>query len=366
MAMLKTLDRSTPAAEPQLSFRRGQAKIIWRHPVAIFSLALILASTADHLLGSWLGFSQPSRGFIGAYRRVGPNTGPQIFCAGSSLTVAALNWPEVSQATGMGIETWSVAGSSPDIWELWQQHSPRSTTTIIGVSVYDLNEFHVAPERADVVPLQQTINDLWASHADSGLSQRILAQYVLRYVQLVLPTAGASDKFLTGIRSKIAALTGHAESLAKYEGAVVEPAPPALAAGDTNSSVSDWSTARLLRRIAVLRAENRGRNEFFRGPKHLAFERMLLRARLRGPVIVVVLPVARQYTQEMLDDHSAQMFEKALQEAMALVPNETLIRLDRLPELSNPDYFLDLVHMNSRGRQVATDAFLSALNKPSR
>ncbi len=62
---------------------RGPFRRFW--PSALLFLALLLAVAADHLLGSWLGFSQPPSGYLGIYRRVGPKTGPQILCAGSSL-----------------------------------------------------------------------------------------------------------------------------------------------------------------------------------------------------------------------------------------------------------------------------------------
>jgi hypothetical protein len=326
--------------------------------VVVFLVSLVLASVADHLLASWLGFSPPPRGYIGAYRRVGPQAGPQVFCAGSSLTVSALYWSEVSQALGQGIQTWSVAGSSPDIWEEWQQQSPRSTTTIIGISVYDLNELHVAPDRANIVPLSQTIKDLWSTHPDSGLSHRLLTQYALRYVELFFPTAGNSDRVLVAVRTKVADLLGRQVSLAQHEGVVAEPSPPALAAGESTSNISEWSSGRLLRRIAVLRDENRGRHEFSNGPKHMAFRRMLLLARQRGKVIVVVLPVAREYSEAFLDDSSLAAFEREIHEATAIAPEATIVRLDRVPGISNPSYFLDLAHMNSLGRRVATESFL--------
>jgi hypothetical protein len=328
-------------------------------PATLLLLSLLLAVAADHLLGSWLGFSQPPSGYLGIYRRVGAESGPQVFCAGSSLTVSALSWSKVSEALGEGIETWGVGGSSPDIWEEWQKQRPLSGVTIIGVSAYDLNEMHLADERARVVPLSRTINDLWAMHADSALSHRVLSQYALNYVRFLFPTAGDADKVLVGLRSELAEEFGRQASLAEHEGVVIQPPPPLLDAGESTSKVSEWSSARVMRRLAVLRAENRGRHEFFSGPKNRAFHRMLSQARQQGRVIVVVLPVSRPYRQEFLDDSTDAAFEKAIGEAMGIVPEATLVRLDRLPGISDPRYFSDLVHMNSFGRILATQAFLS-------
>jgi hypothetical protein len=335
-------------------------------PAAVAILSLVLASSADHLLASWLGLSRTAGGYLGIYRRVGPETGPQVFCAGSSLLVSGLSWSKVSEALGQGIETWGVGGSSPDVWEEWQQQRPLSKTMIIGVSVYDLNEMHLADDRAAIVPLSRTMNDLWASDADRALSHRVLTQYALRYVRLPFPTAANADKVLVGLRSKVAEQIGRQASLTEHEGVVLQPSPPLLDAGESTVKVSDWSSARLLRRIAALRAENRGRHEFLNGPKRRAFHRMLFRARRQGPVIVVVLPVTREYTQAFLDESAVAAFERVIGEARLTAPEATFVRLDRVPGISDPGYFFDLVHMNSFGRHVATPAFLVELtNKAS-
>jgi hypothetical protein len=333
-----------------------------RQPAAVIFISLVLASCANHLLASWLGVLHLSRGSIGVYRRVGPKTGPQIFCAGSSLLVAALSWSEVSEAFGQGIETWGIGGSAPDIWEVWQQQTPLSNTMVIGISLYDINEMHLADERATVVPLSQTLDDLWESNADPILWHRILTQYATRYVRFLFPTAGDADKVLVGVRSKIAERLGRQASLA-HEGVVFEPAPPLLDAGQSTTRLSDWSSARLVRRIAVLRSENRGRSEFFNGPKHRAFHRMLLRARRQGRVIIVVLPVSRAYTEAFLNEYDLAAFERAIDEARAIAPEATIVRLDRLRGISDARYFSDLVHMNSLGRPAATQAFLDDVTK---
>jgi hypothetical protein len=327
---------------------------IWT--TAVVFLSIVLASAANHFLARWLGISRTEG--VGIYRRVGPETGPQVFCAGSSLLVSALSWSRVSEGFGRGVETWGVGGSSPEIWEAWQARRPHSNTTIIGVSVYDLNEMHLADDRATIVPLSRTVNDLWLSGASSALSHRILAQYMLTYVRLLFPTAGTGDKVLRGLRSRAANLLGLRARLTEYEGVVYEPRPPLLDAGESTATVSEWSSARVLRRMAALRVENRGHHEFFKGPKHAAFCRLLSQARRQGRVIVVVLPVTKEYTQEFLNAGDVAAFEKAMNEAVAIAPDATLVRLDRVQGISDPRYFLDLVHMNSLGRRVATQAFL--------
>jgi hypothetical protein len=328
-------------------------------------LSLVLASFANYLIAYWLGFS-PGAPWLGAsrsmgvFRRVGPETGPQVFCAGSSLLIWGLSWPEISKSLGQGIENWSVGGSSPEIWEVFQHRRRDANMTIIGVSVYDLNEMRLTAERAKYVPLAQTISDLWASGADPSLCRRILTQYSMTYMRLLFPMAGDADKVLVGVRRKAAEELGLQASLDQHEGVLFER-EGVLDAGESTMKASDWSSARLLRRIAILRAENHGSHEFFGGPKRQAFQRILLRARQQGRVIVVVLPVSRAYAEEFLNQSILAEFEKSLNEAMAIAPQATLVRLDRLPGISDHGYFADLVHLNSYGRRVATPVFLKEL-----
>jgi hypothetical protein len=126
--------------------------------------------------------------------------------------------------------------------------------------------------------------------------------------------------------------------------------------------MSDWTDAKLLRRIAVLRAENRGRHEFLRGPKHNALERLLLQAGRQGRVIVIVLPVSSAYIETFLGEQDKRAFEEEIQQARTIVPNATLVRLDRVRGISALDHFSDLVHMNSLGRRLADEAFLAAIS----
>jgi hypothetical protein len=359
---MKSLESQVSAVRILGSTRRKALRSKTSTLVVILFLSLVLASVADYLLVLWLGIPLPGTGLV-VYRRVGPEGGPQVFCGGSSLTGSALSWSKVSGAMDQGIETWGVGGSSPDIWEQWQKQRPQSNVTLIGVSLYDLNEMHLADARASVVPLSRTVDDLWSTHTDSALSHRILSQYLLKYVRLLLPTAGNADKVLVGLRSKAAGLLGRQASLAEHEGVMVEPPPPMLDAGESTSSVNEWSSAHLIRRLAVLRAENRGQHEFLKGPKNRALHRMLYQARNQGRVILVVLPVSKPYRQEFIDEATEAAFEEAISQAMAIVPEATLIRLDRLPGISDPACFLDLVHMNSLGRRFATEAFLKEVKR---
>jgi hypothetical protein len=75
--------------------------------------------------------------------------------------------------------------------------------------------------------------------------------------------------------------------------------------------------------------------------------------------VVVVLPVSPAYVKEFLTEDVNREFEKALAEARTSVPTAHWIRLDQMNELSSNEYFWDLVHMNSYGQKIATEAFLA-------
>ncbi len=333
-----------------------------RQFAGVVFLSLVLCSVANHCLAYWLGLSRsaPWIRSTGNYRRIGPKSGPQVFCAGSSLLVSSLSWPEVSESLGQGIENWTVAGSSPEVWEVFQQQKRNSNTTIIGVSVYDLNEMRLTPDRARYVPLTQTISDLWDSGAEPGLSRRVLNQYAMTYVRLLYPMAGDADKVLVGIRRKAAEQLRLQASLDEHEGVVLER-NGVLEVGESTTKLSDWSSARMLRRIAALRAENYGSHQFSNGPKSRAFRRVLSRAQQQGRVMVVVLPVSDAYAEAFLDKTAVAAFEKALNDAMASAPEATLVRLDRVPGISDDKYFGDLVHLNSSGKRAVTPAFLKEI-----
>lgn len=337
-------------AQPGRKARRGAA---WRVAV-VLSASVALASLADLALAAWLGIGW---GPAVVYRRIGPETGPQVFLAGSSLTQFGFLWPDISKAFGRGIENWGVVASSPDIWEVSQRLARNTGVTLIGVSVYDLNELHLSESRARVVPLRQTLADLRQSHADWRLSKRLLDQYLMAYVRALFPTAGLSDKVQVGVRAKARQILRLRSAAQDQENELVVPSKPILQFGDSTIKVSDWDDARMLRRIESLRAENGGIHRFD-GPKRVAFRRMLLRARERGPVVVLVLPVSAAYLSAFVDPVVNQQFESLLFEVTDLVPTATLIRLDRLDGLTSNEYFSDLVHLNSDGRRIASGEFL--------
>src|SRR5206468_980860 len=85
--------------------------------ILILCTAIVIASAVSHFAAVWLGLPTP----VMAYRRIGPENGPQVVYAGSSVMDFGLSWPEVSEKLGQGIESWGLIGSSPSEWEASQR-----------------------------------------------------------------------------------------------------------------------------------------------------------------------------------------------------------------------------------------------------
>ena len=238
---------------------------------------------------------------------------------------------------------------------MFQQWRRVSDTTIIGISIYDLNEMRLTPERATFVPLGVTVKDLWASRATPDLTQRILAQYAMAYVRVAFPTAGDADQVLVGLRSKAADLFGMQAGLDVHTG-VVREKKGVLDVQDASDDVSEWTSGHVLRRLDLLRQENHGVHEFVNGPKDQALRRLLVRGQKQGRVIVVVLPMSQYYMDTFLDQSSIAVFERELQKDLAM-------RLDKGPGISANKHFLDLVHLNTSGRRLLTPVFLEEVKQ---
>jgi Mg2+ and Co2+ transporter CorA len=126
--------------------------------------------------------------------------------------------------------------------------------------------------------------------------------------------------------------------------------------------ISNWSSGRMLRRLASLRSACQGIHTF-NGPKRLALMRMLRQAQEQGLAVAVVLPVSPAYAQEFLNPEVKREFEEVLADLQRSVPQAHWIRLDQLNELNSNEYFWDLVHINSYGQRIATEFFIKQLKK---
>lgn len=326
--------------------------------ILIFCTAIFIAAAISHFVAAWLGLPKPTP----AYRRIGSQNGPQVFCAGSSLLQFALSWPEIAAKLGQGIESWGVGGSTPTEWEVFQNLATNTNLMIVGVSVYDLNEYHLCDSGANIVPIVQTIRDLWHDRMNWQFSKRLLSQYPLAYLRKTFPTAGSSDAILVGLRRKLPTRLRAAAAAEERANSMVLPQQAVMDFGGSTEKLSDWPPAKTLRRLALMRSEIQGRHAFS-GPKQLALRRMLQRAVERGRVIVVVLPVAPIYAHEFLKPEDDRNFESVLAAARRDFPQSLFVRLDQVAALKTDECFSDPVHLNGAGKQIATETFLKDLQQ---
>jgi hypothetical protein len=285
---------------------------------------------------------------------------PIIYMAGSSIAGDGLSWGRISDALNLRIEGWGVAGSSTSEWELFQHKATQPEMTVIVVSPYDLNENFLCDFRAEVVPFGQTIKDLWQSGADWFFTKRLLSTYALTYIRALFPTAGRSEGVMVGVREKFNSMLGNNLFSENKAGPTLSFNENSSAQNGKKDKISNWSPGRMLRRLASMRSGFQG-NHVFKGPKQLAFLRMLHQAQKQGRVVVVVLPVSPAYANEFLNPAVRREFEDTLDSVQRSTPQSLWIRLDQLDELNSNEYFWDLVHINVYGQKIATEAFLAHL-----
>jgi len=324
----------------------------------ILCVAVGLAAAVDQFLAHWLRI--PITGAF--YRRIGPEKGPQVFLAGSSLLQSGISWSDIAETLGQGVEVWTVAGSSPLEWEASQTLATNSNLTIVGVSAYDLNEYHLCDSTPDIVPVTRAIKDLWDSRSSWQFSKRLLSQYPLAYIRKLFPTAGKSDAVLVGLRRRAREIFRLSSAADDRAIVAVTPTQPVLSFGEDNQKVSEWPQSKTLRRVALMRSHFQGVHAFD-GPKKRALFRIMQRAQGTGKVIVVVQPVAPTYAREFMTPQVRRNFEKVVAEAQSTFSQAQFVRLDKVGALDSDDYYSDLVHRNSGGRRISTEVFLKELKQ---
>jgi hypothetical protein len=325
----------------------------------VLGTVLLIASGASHFLIQWFGIEdKPMAHKVLA----GSADHPMAFVAGSSLMQDGLSWNEISEALGCRTETWFVPGSSPSEWEMAQKRGGEAKLNIVVISAYDLNEYTLCDFHSEVVPLAVTTSDLWHSHSSWHFTKRVLSQYPLKYLRLAFPLIGRSQGVMVGLRAQ-------SRRLLKPWIKLDAEATPTVSATHNSSDedaktekISQWSPAKMLRRLAALRNASQGK-QGFDGAKRLALIRMLQQSERQGRVIVVVLPVSPTYSSEVLRADAARQFEDEVTNVRQKFPQAEWVRLDQESDLLSDDNFWDLVHMNSYGQHVATEKFLATCSR---
>jgi hypothetical protein len=347
---------STRCREPARMGRKMQL-------VIVLAAAIAIAAIGSHLLASWLKIktvaSQPFT--IGK-----PNGRPPAFLAGSSLAAYGISWEQISTQTDTEIQTWGIAGGSPFEWQQFQEQVPEARTTFIVVSAYDLDEAMICDFRAELVPLNHTIQTLRAIHADWKYWKRALSQYPMTWLRPLFPTLGRSRGLMGKLREDVA------KFIKPTAGASGTEAGPTLEFGKENvvdeyklQRMSDWSRSKIMGKLAAMRVGFQD-SHAFHGPKSLSFEKLLQYADQKGRAFIVVLPVSSSYSKEFMSTEMVHKFERALADAQQHAPCAEWLRLDQLPGSASDENFCDLVHMNVFGQKIATEAFQAWLKQSTR
>ena len=319
----------------------------------ILCVAAVLCSATSHVAVRLLKI----RYTHGGKHHYGPkNQQARTILHGSSLAYSGLDWNRVAERLGGAIDSWAVPGSSPAEWEVNHCRSPEASRTFIVVSPYDLNEYSLCDFRADIVPLSRAISDLWRGGGDWPFRKRVLAQYPVMLVRRLFPTVGRSDGVMTGVRDLLQETFRGKSDVVSNEGVRFGIS----GVSESGEKLSEWSPARLQRRLVVMRCACQGRH-VFSGPKKMALTRLVQRAIAQGPITFVVVPVSPIYQEEFMTPTVRTEFEAVLAELHQLCPQARLVRLDQIPDLQDNALFSDLVHLNMYGQHIGTVVFLSQL-----
>jgi hypothetical protein len=339
----------------------------WPRLLATVAAVVTLSAVLSHLIAAALSVGYPAVNRL-AVRPDLP--GAPVAVLGSSITLYGVGHEGLASTLGRPLREWFVPSGSPAEIETLQSESGGITTTVVGVSMYDMNELVLADRRPELVPLRRATADLLEMNADWVFTKRILSQYLLHAVARVFPVAGKSDLVMVGLRNAARAAAAAPWTL-----------PMPAAGGGPDSTVTEtivfdprmipeaertldaWPTDLRLRTIANYRAAGRDRHAFF-GPKWLALRRLTRVALQRGTAIVILFPVSPLYTREFVDTASRTAFEREIEALAEEFPAGVVLRMDREHALQSDAAFRDPVHLGPEGRRHVTEAVAARLLHP--
>ena len=322
--------------------------------LVIFIAVLTLTSALDHLI-AWQ-FKIMAK--AGDQLQFGNATSPRLgFAAGSSLTFYGIAWKDVAELIHANVLSYAVPGGSVREMEVLFRRQPAATRTFIGISAYDINEYHISNFRAQFVPFTEEIRNLWNAHAEWSYSKNVLSQYPMMLVRSVFPTAGQYGAVMVKLREIMRAIfrTQAQTQKPSSEGAVITDK-----GNNQTSTIADWDSAHLQRAIVDISSHGGGKFEFHSTKRQSLF-RFIHQGAAQGKVVVIVMPESPIYNAEFLTEAVRRRFEEFLAEAQQEAPKALWVRLDQVPELNSNQYYWDLVHMNAQGQAIATKVLLDKL-----
>jgi len=324
------------------------------HLIIVFVSTMVLSSISSHLI-HWV-LEVPNDSSRSWSYGIKPES-DTIAALGSSLLFSALSTKEISAKLSRPVRNCWVVSASPCELEPIAAGCSAASLFLIGISIYDQNEYILSDFRSELVPLRQSVADLWSSHCDWPLAKRIGGQYPLKYTRIIFPTAGRARSVMMAIKARLVSLAQSPRkdvSPSRFDARFEEP---------VEDCIKQWPKGKLIDRIAFLRNLCEGGRHAFNGPKSLALRRILNASPKNGKIIVVALPVSPEYRDSVSRMHATLDYDNWLAQLMISVPEVHWIRLDRLHALNTSGCFYDLVHMNAQGRRLATDFVTQSLEQ---
>jgi hypothetical protein len=246
----------------------------------------------------------------------------------------------------------------PRVGNFTAPRPPPGKWTFLGISLFDFNENYISDFRADIVPLGAAFTTLHESQSSGAHSKRVLAQYPIKYIRTVFPTAGRSTAVMVGIRAELKSLLRRRPTNGE------ETDRPVISTKNNphQEGIDAWTPARLLRNLGPMRSRI-GSQLVYGGQKWHSLLRYVERGSESGQVILVVIPESPTYRAELVTPAALQQFETRLAELQKRYPDLVCVRLDQAPELRSDALYWDLVHLNAPGQEIATKVLLARLKE---
>lgn len=325
-----------------------------RRLAALLLLVLGLSSAVSHFLVHWLEI----RTVGPSWDTFGGGTNQPVQVLGSSLTLLGVDWQGIATELGRPVVTFGVPAASPAEIEAAWVSPPAVAVTVVGISLFDMNESSVSDFRAEVVPLTRTLADLRATRTPMSLTKRVLSQYPLKAVRVLFPTAGRSIAVMVGLRGKLRAVLRGGRAGGGNPGG--DEAMNAVQGEARKDRLSDWPEDQRLRNVAIMRDRFAG-TVLFGGVKQLALERLVAGIERRDQVLLVVLPLSPTFGEAFITPAAQAAFEGQLRALQQRHPGTSVLRLDQDSRFARNDFYFDLAHLNAYGREVATEAVAGRL-----
>jgi len=166
-----------------------------RSETLVVCSAIVIAIVLNYLVAFWIKL--PNHTPI--YRRIGLRPAHRCFALDRPAAVRTFLAGSFENL-GSGNRELGCGCVDAIEWEVFQNLARTRNLMIIGIDLYDLNEYHLCEGRASAVPLAQPFWDLWGKAHRLAIFEAIVESISAGYLQKLFPTAGSSEAVLVGLR----------------------------------------------------------------------------------------------------------------------------------------------------------------------